>query len=215
MGAQAGDVLIAGGDSGGVLGPFHLATSTVSSTAAQVYNPTTDAFTLLTGLNTPRESAVPVVLPNGLTLIVGGETCAPSSYSATSGFLCTALNTAELYNESTGLFTFAGSGSGGTMTTPRMGPTATLISGSGTGLDGQVLIVGGSTATRTCHHAARKSGSDRAQHGGVVQPGHRRLHRDKRADSGMPDGNGASDMHQRDCLGLLAAGNSESDFVDQ
>ncbi|HEY9156532.1 hypothetical protein [Candidatus Binatus sp.] len=140
-------MLLVGGDSGGLLGPIHLATSTVSSTAAQLYNPTTDSFTLLSGLNTPRESAVSVVLPNGRTLIVGGETCAASSFSGTSGFLCAALNTAELYNENTGLFTFAGSGSGGIMTTARMGPTATLIEGSGTALDGQVLIVGGSTGS--------------------------------------------------------------------
>jgi hypothetical protein len=98
-------------------------------------------------LNTSRESAAAVVLPNGLTLIVGGQTCAAATYSDTSGFQCNALNTAELYNESTKAFTFAGSGSGGVMTVARSGPSATLISGSGTALDGQVLIVGGSTGS--------------------------------------------------------------------
>ncbi|WP_424672090.1 hypothetical protein [Candidatus Binatus sp.] len=136
---------MAGGDQGGLLGPINLATSTVSSAVAQIYDPTTNALTKLTGLNTSRESAVSVVLPNGLTLIVGGETCAASSFGGASGFLCTALNTAELYNESTGLFTYAGSGSGYAMTIARMGPTATVIEGSGTALDGQVLIMGGST----------------------------------------------------------------------
>ena len=144
-GPEAGSLLMAGGDSGGLLGFINLATSTVSSAVAQIYDPTTDALTKLTGLNTSRESAASVVLPNGLTMVVGGETCRASSFGGTSGFLCTAVDTAELYSETTGLFTYAGSGSGYAMTTARMGPTATLIEGSGTSLDGQVLIMGGST----------------------------------------------------------------------
>jgi Kelch motif len=98
-------------------------------------------------LNTARETAAVVVLPNNLTLIVGGEDCAAASFGGTAGFQCNALNTAELYNESTQAFTFAGSGSGGVMTIARSGPSATLISGSGTALDGQVLIVGGGTGS--------------------------------------------------------------------
>jgi hypothetical protein len=90
---------------------------------------------------------VAVSLPSGLTLIVGGQTCSAATYGSTSGFQCNAINTAELYNESTQAFTYAGSGSGGTMTVARSGPSATLISGSGTALDGQVLIVGGSTGS--------------------------------------------------------------------
>jgi hypothetical protein len=69
------------------------------------------------------------------------------TYGSTSGFQCNALQTAELYNESTKAFTVAGSGSGGLMTIARSGPSATLISGSGTALDGEVLIVGGSTGS--------------------------------------------------------------------
>ena len=98
-------------------------------------------------LNTARESAAAVVLPNNLTLIAGGETCSAMTYGGVAGFQCNALNTAELYNETTKAFTFAGSGSGGVMTVARSGPSATLISGSGTALDGQVLIVGGSTGS--------------------------------------------------------------------
>jgi len=143
---------MAGGDSGGLLGPINLATSTVSSAVAQLYNPNSDSFGALSlttsPLNTARESAVSVVLPNGLTLIVGGETCKASSYGGASGFLCAALNTAELYNESgTPAFTYAGSGSGFKMTIARSGPSVTLIEGSGTALDGQVLIMGGSTGS--------------------------------------------------------------------
>ena len=98
-------------------------------------------------LNTSRESSATIALPNDLTLIVGGEECGAMTYGSASGFQCNALQTAELYNESTKAFTVAGSGSGGLMTIARSGPTATLIEGSGTALDGQVLIVGGSTGS--------------------------------------------------------------------
>ncbi|MGB8411785.1 MAG: choice-of-anchor D domain-containing protein [Candidatus Binatus sp.] len=145
--SESGSILMAGGDSGGLLGSIHLATSTVSSASAQLFSPSANCFQLVSSLNTSRESAASVALPNGLTLIVGGETCAASSFGGASGFLCTALNTAELYDETTGLFTYAGSGSGYAMTTARMGPTATLIEGSGTLLDGQVLIVGGAAGS--------------------------------------------------------------------
>ncbi len=141
---------MAGGDKGGTLGPFFLATSTNTSATAQLYNPasgTLGAFSLTTSaLNTARESATSVVLPNGKVLLVGGEDCVPDTYFSAVGFLCTALNTAELYSETgTPAFTYAGSGSGGVMTSARSGPSATLIEGSGTSLDGQVLIVGGSS----------------------------------------------------------------------
>jgi len=143
---------VAGGDIGGKLGgSINLATSTNSSAGAQIFNTATNTFLKVGSLNTARESATAVVLPNGLTLIVGGETCAPATYGSgsgtESGFQCNALNTAELYNENTQAFTFAGQNSGGVMTSERNGPSATLISGSGTALDGQVLIVGGSTGS--------------------------------------------------------------------
>ena len=145
--SESGSILMAGGDSGGLLGSIHLATSTVSSASAQLFSPSANCFQLVSSLNTARESAASVALPNGLTLIVGGETCAASTFGGASGFLCTALDTAELYDETTGLFTYAGIGSGYAMTTARSGPTATLIEGSGTSLDGQVLIVGGSAGS--------------------------------------------------------------------
>ena len=91
------------------------------------------------------------MLPNGKTLIVGGNECQASAYGGDSNgaFLCTALATAELYDENTQTFTYAGTSFGGNpngqMTISRSGPSATLIEGSGTALDGQVLIVGGST----------------------------------------------------------------------
>ena len=139
---------MAGGDTGSKLGGLlPLATDTLSTAGAEIFNTASDTFVEVSSLNTSRESATPVVLPNGLTLIVGGQTCSAQTYGSTSGFQCNALNTAELYNESTQSFTFAGSGSGGVMTSQRSGPSATLIEGSGTSLDGQVLIVGGSSGS--------------------------------------------------------------------
>ncbi len=119
----------------------------MSSASSQIFNAATDTFLLVGSLNTARESAAAVALPNDLTLIAGGEHCAAKTIGTSNGFQCDALQTAELYNENTKAFTIAGSGSGGLMTIARSGPTATLISGSGTSLDGQVLIVGGSSGS--------------------------------------------------------------------
>ena len=60
-----------------------------------------------------------------------------------------------LYNESTKAFTLAGSGSGGLMTIARSGPSATLISGSGTALDGQGVIGAETDETEIWQRAAR------------------------------------------------------------
>ena len=152
--------MVAGGDSGGKLaGVINLATSTNSSPSAQIFNTATDTFLLVGSLNTKRESSAAVVLPNGLTLIVGGQSCGSMTFGSSSGFECDALQTSELYSESTKAFMVAGSGSGGLMTIARNGPSATLIKGSGTALDGQVLIVGGSTGSSYLSQPAIPPGS--------------------------------------------------------
>ena len=153
-------MLIAGGDTGGLLSGFiPLSTSTNSTASAEIYEAMTDTFGLVGSLNTAREaSSTAIALPNGKILVAGGSHCAPKTYgpgglcggSTFNGFQCDALNTAELYSETTsttGSFTLAGTGSGSHMTTARSGATATLISGSGTSLDGKVLITGGSTGS--------------------------------------------------------------------
>jgi hypothetical protein len=155
-GPQAGSILIAGGDEGAVLGGvINLAQGTVSSAAAQIFNTATNTLLQVGDLNTAREFATAVPLPNGLTLVVGGSHCFAMTYgpggacgvSSFNGFECDALNTAELYNESTSSFTLAGSGSSNMMTAERSGATATLVTGSGTSLDGKVLIVAGATGS--------------------------------------------------------------------
>jgi Abnormal spindle-like microcephaly-assoc'd, ASPM-SPD-2-Hydin/Kelch motif len=150
VGPQAGDILMAGGDGGGGLPPLGVALASFGNSLATAafYNGTTNAFNETSGnLNHDRESAVSVVLPNGKVMIVGGEHCYVTAYSGLGVFECDALNTAELYDETTQSFTLAGSGSGGTMTSYRTGPTATLIQGCNCSLDGKVLIVGGSSGS--------------------------------------------------------------------
>jgi hypothetical protein len=147
-----GDVLIAGGDTGGKIGGFiQFTLGTLSTNAAEIYSAVADTFSAVSNLTTSREGAATVVLPNGKTLIVGGEHCFATTLTGgtcgagVSGFQCDALNTAELYTEtgaSTGTFALAGSGSGSVMTAARTGATATLLA------DGSsVLIVGGSTGS--------------------------------------------------------------------
>jgi hypothetical protein len=149
-------VLIAGGDVGGALnGIVPLATSTTSTNAATLYEAVSDAFSIVGAMNIAREAtSSAVALPNGKILFAGGSHCYPQNYpktglckSAYSGFQCDALQTAELYDETTQTFTMAGAGSGGLMNAARSGATATLIKNSGTGLDGKVLITGGSSGS--------------------------------------------------------------------
>ena len=123
--------------------------------------------------------------------------------SATRSILqsCTAETTST-----TGSFTLAGAGSGGHMTTARSGATATLITGSGTSLDGKVLITGGSSwqyVPGAVDSAAgmRSVRTGGAEHCGDLRPSGRHLHRD-RIDSGMRGGNGASDLHHRTAFDL-------------
>ena len=153
-GPQAGDVLIAGGDTGALLdGIIEFSSGTVSTNAAEIYEAASNTFATVGNLNTAREGSTAVVLPNGKTLIVGGEHCfattiGPGGACGTStftGYECDALDTAELYTEtgaSAGTFTLAGSGSSFAMTSARSGATATLLA------DGvSVLITGGQSGS--------------------------------------------------------------------
>ncbi len=98
---------------------------------AEIYDPDTDTFALTAGkMNSPRVDHSATLLPDGTVLIAGGET----SYTA----ITTKLKTAEIYDPATGIFTPTAD-----MNDHRDDNTATLIKGSGTGLDGQVLIEGG------------------------------------------------------------------------
>jgi hypothetical protein len=102
-----------------------------SRNTAEVYDPGTDSFTqTVNNMSVARADHSATLLPDGTVLVAGGET---SFLAAT-----TKLNTAELYDPASGKFSAPM-----LMNDHRDDNTATVISGSGTALDGQVLIEGG------------------------------------------------------------------------
>ena len=112
-----GRVLIAGGNSYDGFGYKILS-------SAELYDPRTGTFTATGSMLTPRSWHTATLLPDGRVLIAGGTRSADGGAGA--------LSNAELYDPGTG--TFSGTGD---MSTPRYGPTATLLN------SGKVLIAGG------------------------------------------------------------------------
>jgi Kelch motif len=109
-----GQVLVAGGIDG---------SATLAS--AELYNPATGKWSATGSMHTARAGQTATLLPDGQVLVAGGfNEPVPGAFSYLSG--------AELYNPATGTWTVTGS-----MTTPRIGHTATLLP------DGQVLVAGG------------------------------------------------------------------------
>ena len=115
-------VLISGVGVAGYNGLFTIA-SIVSTTAFTYTNPTSALAGSGGGKSTENPS---------------GASCGAAGFA---GFQCDALQTADLYNETTQTFTPAGAGSNHLMTTERSGATATLLQ------NGKVLISGGSTGS--------------------------------------------------------------------
>jgi Bacterial Ig-like domain (group 2)/Protein of unknown function (DUF1573)/IPT/TIG domain/Abnormal spindle-like microcephaly-assoc'd, ASPM-SPD-2-Hydin/Galactose oxidase, central domain len=107
-----GQVLITGG----------MSTSSVVN-SAELYAPATQTFTATGTMNVARWQHTATLLNNGQVLIVGGSDLANQE----------TLDSAELYDPTAGTFTLLS----GTLNTPRVGHTATLLS------TGEVLIVGG------------------------------------------------------------------------
>ena len=118
-----GNLLFSGGESSTDGGA-----STIILDSAEVYNSSSQTFTLTTGnMNTARWFHTGnTTLSNGDVLIAGG----------TDGGFDTAYDTAELYNPSTGTFSYTT----GNMVTGRFQHTATVLN------NGDVLLVGGYTA---------------------------------------------------------------------
>ena len=91
------------------------------TTAAELYNPTTGAWSSTGAMRAARMATTATVLINGKALIAGGQTAASD-----------ALGSSELYNPATGTFVLTGR-----LITPRSGHTATLLK------SGMVLMAGG------------------------------------------------------------------------
>ena len=109
-----GKVLIACGDDG-----------TTSLTDSELYDPASAKFTETGAMSIGRDQCTATLLANGKVLIAGGFQLLPD-------FSGSVLDTAEIYDPASGLFSPTGM-----MTSPRQGPTATLLP------DGKVLITGG------------------------------------------------------------------------
>ena len=109
----SGKVLIAGGPGG----------PSLTLDSAEIYDPATGTFTNTGKMNQGRHSHTATLLPSGKVLIAGGQ-------NDDSGPL--ALNSAELYDPSTGTFTTTGN-----MNQARVLHTATPLP------SGKVLIAGG------------------------------------------------------------------------
>jgi hypothetical protein len=101
------------------------ATHKYSDATAELYDPAGGSFTSTGSMANPRAGAATLVLPDGRILAIGGVLSDSNPNDAY-------LDSAEAYDPNGGHFTFVGS-----MTTPRYGPTATLLK------DGRVLVAGG------------------------------------------------------------------------
>jgi hypothetical protein len=121
-------VLLVGGNDG---------TSTLS--AVYLYDPVQNAFSTLASISGPREQHTAAVLPNsnGKILVTGGKNGS------------TVLATALVFDPS---FSNGSWSSAGTMTSPRVGHTMTLLPNSIVA-NGQVLVAGGSSGTSTLSSA--------------------------------------------------------------
>jgi hypothetical protein len=121
-----GRVLVTGGDLGYDADPRALA-------SAELYDPSTGAWTPTGSMLTGRYRHTATLLPDGKVLVAGGNV----NNSNVIGIRC-CLATAELYDPGTGAWTATGS-----MNAPRVAHLATLL------LDGTVLVVGGDSYPNT------------------------------------------------------------------
>jgi WD40 repeat protein len=117
----SGKVLIAGGVFYTGTPPYNLVANYLAS--AELYDPATGTFSFTGSLKTARSGNTATVLPNGTVLLAAGE-----NDGANGGY----LGSAEIYDPSTGKFTFTGS-----LITARFLHTAHLLA------SGEVLIVAG------------------------------------------------------------------------
>jgi N-acetylneuraminic acid mutarotase len=119
-----GDVLVAGGccKPGN---PF------VGLSSAELYDPSTGAWSTTGSMQKPRSGHTATLLQNGEVLVAGGA-CNGTAYGCDGGSFLVNLRSAELYDPATGVWTATGS-----MRDGREFQTATLLP------NGEVLVTGG------------------------------------------------------------------------
>jgi hypothetical protein len=116
---QTGEVLVTGG----------FANFVGFIREAEVYQPDTGSFSATGFMNDPRAQHTVTVLSSGQALVIGGRN---QTRDATGQYLTNVLSTAEIFDPSSGQFTYTGSLSAG-----RYGHTATQLD------NGLVLVAGG------------------------------------------------------------------------
>ena len=114
---STGNVLVAGGED----------SNSVTTSKTELYNPSTGKWTATGNLNTSRLEHTMTMLMNGNVMITGGNNVTANT--------TTVLSSCELYSSTTGKWTSTGS-----MSTPRVGHTTTLLT------SGRVLAASGSDA---------------------------------------------------------------------
>lgn len=105
-------------------------TSQLYLASAELYDPSTGAWTPTGSMATARIAHTATLLPSGQVLVAGGQSCSIACYLA--------VPSAELYDPSTGAWTPTGS-----MSTARAFHSATLLP------NGTVLVTGGCSTTPT------------------------------------------------------------------
>jgi Tol biopolymer transport system component len=115
------------GDTATLLADGRVLVTIGCSTAAELYDPATGTFSPTGSLTATRGGKTATLLRDGRVLIAGGGNCGDAAHDGIWA-------SAELYDPATGTFSPTGS-----MGTPRLRPTATLLQ------DGRVLIAGGIT----------------------------------------------------------------------
>jgi len=101
--------------------------------SAEIFDPSTGTFHATGSMANPRADHTATLLSNNKVLVTGGRRTLDAA---------TALNTTEIYNPASGLFTNTGS-----MKSARTAQTATRLN------DGKVLITGGYNGTDTVNTA--------------------------------------------------------------
>jgi hypothetical protein len=136
---QNGEVLITGGFSFDST-DCEIADTSPGLASSEIYHPSNGSFALTGSMAEERGGHTATLLTNGKVLIAGGDSMFGGDLPF---FFFDGSTTAEVYDPATGLFTPTGS-----MVTPRVGQTATLL------VNGDVLIAGGWTASKNASIAA-------------------------------------------------------------